>query len=60
MLIKEQAKNIIDHLPDDATLTEIIYALYVLEQFERGEQQIRRGLGIEHGQVKRELGQWQK
>lgn len=60
MLIKDQAKQIIDKLPDEATLSEIVYALYVRDKFERGERQIRDGLGIEHEQLKREISQGRK
>ena len=55
MPMKETAKLVIDALPDDATLDEIIHALYVQAKFSRGEQQIRAGQGVPHDQAKRGL-----
>jgi hypothetical protein len=52
------AKQLIDSLPDEATLDEIIHALYVRAKFELGEQEIRQGKGIPHDQAKAKLQRW--
>lgn len=52
---KEAAKKVIDTLPDDATLDDIMHALYVRAKFERGEREIRGGKGVPHDQAKRRL-----
>lgn len=59
MQTKEIAKNIIDHLPDESTLDDIIHALYVKAKFGHGEQQIKDGKGVSHEEAKIRLQKWQ-
>jgi len=58
MLTKETAKRVIDQLPDDVTMDDIIHALYVNVKFAHGERQIREGKGVPHEEAKEKLGQW--
>ena len=60
MNVKMMAKEVIDHLPDDTSLDEIIYALYLKAKFERGEREIRMGNGISHSKAKESLQKWIK
>ena len=60
MAEKDIAKQVIDTLPDEATLDDIIHALYVRTKFGRGEQEIRDGKGIPHDEAKRRLSKWVK
>lgn len=60
MVEKEIAKQIIDSLPDSATMDDIMHALYVRTKFERGEKEVREGKGIPHDEAKRRLGKWVK
>jgi len=60
MAEKDIAKQVIDTLPPDATLDDIIHALYVRAKFNRGEQEIRDGKGIPNDEAKRRLGKWVK
>jgi hypothetical protein len=60
MVAKELAKNVIDTLPEDAKLDEIIHALYVRAKFEHGEQEIRAGRGIPHQEARKRLRKWVK
>jgi len=46
MQLKDIAKNVIDTLPDDTTLDDIIHALYIRAKFDHGEREIREGKGI--------------
>jgi len=52
---KESARNIIDHLPDQATWDDIMYELYVKQKTEEGLADIEAGRTIPHEQVKAEL-----
>jgi hypothetical protein len=56
MLTKETAKQIIDLLPDDATMDDIIRALYINVKFSRGEREIRAGKGMPHEEAEERLG----
>jgi hypothetical protein len=58
MAVKDEAKQVIDALPDDATMDDIIHALYVRAKFEHGERQIREGRGISHDAAKERLEKW--
>ena len=58
--VKEIAKQVIDALPDDASMDDIIQALYVREKYERGLREVREGRGIPHDEVKRQMQKWLK
>ena len=61
MSVKEAAKQLIDSLPEDASLEDIMHALYVRAKFERGAREIREGKGIPHEEArKRILQKWAK
>jgi len=60
MTVKEVARQLIEKLPDDADLDDVIHALYVRAKFETGEQQIREGQGIPHEQAKQRIRKWVK
>ena len=60
MVAKEMARTVIDALPDEASLDQIIHALYVRAKFERGEREIRQGRGRPHEEVKKRLRRWVK
>jgi len=60
MTEKEIAKQVIDALPKNATLDDIMHALYVRAKFAKGEQEIREGKGIPRDESKRRLSKWVK
>lgn len=60
MLIKEIAKQVIDMLPDESSLDDIMHALYIKAKFERGEKQIRKGEGVTNEDARKRLDKWLK
>lgn len=60
MTTKELAKQVIDTLPEDADLDQIMQALYVTRKFHKGLQEIEEGKGITHEEAKRHLEKWLK
>ncbi len=52
---KNAARQIIDHLPDQATWDDIMYELYVKQKIEEGLADIEAGRTVPHEQVKAEL-----
>ena len=58
MVAKDAVKQVVDSLPDDATLDDVIHALYVRAKFERGCDQIANGRGVSHGQATERLQKW--
>ena len=55
---KQQAADIIRDLPDDATLEDIQYHLYVLEKIRQGQKAIEEGRSLRHGEAKARLNKW--
>jgi len=60
MNAKETVKKIVDILPDDTTLDDIIHALYVKTKFDNGLNEIFDGHGITHKEAKKRLQKWIK
>lgn len=60
MAFKDTAKQVIDALPDQATMDDIIYALYINTKFEHGQREIRQGKGVSHEEAKQRLQKWAK
>ncbi len=52
---KQAAKELIEHLPDQASWNDIMYELYVKQKIETGLADIEAGRTIPHEQVKAEL-----
>lgn len=55
MTTKEAVIKIVKSLPDDATLTDIMAELYFRRKVDKGLEQLRRGQGIPHSEVKSRL-----
>lgn len=60
MNIKNMAKHVIDTLPNNISMDDIIHALYVASKFKKGEQEIRSGKGISDESDRIRLEKWQK
>lgn len=59
--VKEKVKNLIDNLPENSTMDDIMHALYIQAKIEQGEREIEDGRGIPHEEVKeRLLNKWAK
>lgn len=55
---KDATRQILDSLPDDATLEDIMYALYVRQKIEAGLRNIEAGNTVSHEDVVREINEW--
>lgn len=55
---KQDVRELLDQLPDDSTIEDIQYHLYVLEKIRRGQDDIRNGRRYTHEQAKERLTQW--
>ena len=55
MQTKEKVRKLLDKLPDDCSLDDVLYHLYVLERIERGVEQLDAGQVISHDEVAAEL-----
>jgi predicted transcriptional regulator len=52
-IAKEQAKKVLDTLPDSATWDDIMYKIYVTQKIHRGLEDLRNGTVITHEEVKK-------
>ena len=52
---KQAAKQIIDHVSDQATWDDIMYELYVKQKLEKGLKAVEEGRTVPHGEAKRRL-----
>jgi hypothetical protein len=55
---KAEAKSMIEGLPEDASLEDIQYHLYVLEKVKRGLERAESEGAISHADAKARLGKW--
>ncbi len=53
MTVKEEARQMIEKLPDHATWDDLIYELYVRQKIEAGLQAAEEGRVVSHEEVKR-------
>jgi hypothetical protein len=52
---KQILRQLIDELPDDATIADVQYRLYLIDAVNRGRDEVAAGAGIPHAQVAAEL-----
>ena len=55
MKVKETVRSLLDRLPENCTLDDVLYHLYVLQSIERGRGDVDAGRTIPHEEVEREL-----
>ncbi len=55
MSTKEAVLDLVRKLPDDCSLDDIQYHLYVLQTIERGRAEVAQGKTVSHEQVEQEL-----
>lgn len=52
---KDEAKKIIEELPDNATWDDLMYQFYVKKRVETGIKEIENGETISHEEVKKRI-----
>ena len=55
MEAKQTVRELLDRLPDDSSVEDILYHLYVLHQIEDGRSDVQAGRVVPHEQVVREM-----
>lgn len=55
---KEQVQQILRSLPEDASLEDIQYHIYVRQKIEQGLEDVEAGRVISHAEVQRRLSKW--
>lgn len=52
---KERIRELLDRLPDDCSMDDVLYHLYVVRQIDRGLADVEAGRTIPHEEVAEEL-----
>lgn len=55
---KQAARELLERLPEDCSLEDIQYHLYVQQMVEQGRREIREGHYYTQEQIERDLAQW--
>jgi predicted transcriptional regulator len=55
---KEAVRRILEELPDDVTLEDIQYHIYVRQKIERGLADVEAGRVVSHEEVERRMAKW--
>lgn len=56
--VKEAVRAMVDKLPEDCTIEDVKYHLYVLENIRKGIEQIERGELVSQEEAKRRMAKW--
>jgi len=56
-LIKEEAKKLLDKLPDEISWDDIMYEMYVRNKIDKGIKAAEEGKLISHDEVKKRFSQ---
>jgi len=60
MTTKELIRKLLDQMPDDATIEDIQYQIFVLQKIQAGEEDLESGRIMTHDQVMQDLARWVK
>jgi predicted transcriptional regulator len=55
---KQAALTLLNKMPENASLEELMYKLYFRQRVDRGIRESREGKTVSHGEVKRSLAKW--
>jgi len=56
--LKEQVIKIVQDLPDEATLDDVMEELYFKTQVDAGLRELDEGKGIPHEDVQKQMSKW--
>jgi len=59
-VVKEAIIQLIEKLPDDCTVEDILYELYLKQKVDQGLQDIQEGRIVEHEEVKQRMSRWSR
>lgn len=55
---KDEVRRLLEALPDDATLEDVQYSIYVRERIERAHREDAGGKLIEHDEIEDRMRRW--
>ena len=60
MTVKEEILELMEQLPEDATIEDAIERLIILYKIQQGLEQLDKGEGIPHEEARKRIRQWLK
>lgn len=58
MSVKQDVLKVINALPENVDLDEVMYKLYVLEKINQGKEAIKQGKKVTIDELKKEMETW--
>ena len=58
--VKKETIKLIQRLPDECSMDDIIETLWIRKKIMKGQEQIKAGKGISHEEAKKRLKKWLK
>jgi len=55
---KQEVRKVLEALPEEASLEDIQYHLYVLQRIERGRRDVEEGRVMSQDEVERRMSRW--
>ena len=55
---KEEVRRLLKHIPENATLEDIQYHIYVQEKIKRGFEDIKKGNLLSQKEVEKRMSRW--
>jgi predicted transcriptional regulator len=55
MIAKKQIQDLVNRMPDEIDIEDLMYELYVIDKIEAGRRDIRDGKFISHEEAKKRL-----
>jgi len=56
--LKDSIVDLVHNLPENSTVEDVQYHLYVLEKVQKGKQSIKDGKGVSQEEAKARLSKW--
>lgn len=55
---KQRVRDVLEQLPDDCSIDEVVYRLYVIDTIENRLQAVERGDAVPQDEAERRLAKW--
>lgn len=55
---KQRVRDVLEQLPDDCSIDEVVYRLYVIDTIEKRLQAVERGDAVPQDEAERRLAKW--
>ena len=57
-ILREEVESLLDRLPDDSTIEDVQYHLYVIDKVRKGLESVERDGGLTQDQMEERLSKW--